>query len=68
MDKSHYLVIKVLDQNNNWYDNAFIENSFDAIQVANFYRNQLGYSVQLWQDEKDVSFLLNSKNMWVRKE
>lgn len=26
METKHYVIIKVLDVNGNWYDNAFIEN------------------------------------------
>lgn len=53
-------VIKVLDKAGKWYDNAIIENDFDALQVAKFYQEQLGYEVQLWHNDKDVTFLVSS--------
>lgn len=59
--KKYYCIIKVLGEDGTWYHNAFIENSFDAVMVAKFYRDQLGYSVQLWKEGKDVSFLLDGK-------
>lgn len=67
MNKCFY-IIKVLGENGNWYNNAFIENSFDAVQVALFYRNQLGYRVQLWYEEKDVSWMIESAKQVVVKE
>ena len=39
METKHYVIIKVLDVNGNWYDNAFIENDNDAFLVARFYRD-----------------------------
>lgn len=60
MEKKYYVIIKVLDENGNWYNNAFIENDFDALLVARFYRNVLGYSVQLWKHDKDITALLDS--------
>ena len=48
MNKSFY-TIKVLDLNGNWYDNAYIENDYDALMVARFYKNTLGYFVQVWK-------------------
>lgn len=57
----HYYIIKVLDQSGNWYNNAYIENGFDAAAVAKFYRDTLKYKVQLWHAEQDVSFLLESE-------
>lgn len=56
----NFWVIKVYDAYENWYDNAFIENSYDAIRVARFYRDSLGYRVQLWYDDKDLSSMLDS--------
>ena len=53
-------VIKVLDKAGKWYDNATVENDFDALQVAKFYQEQLGYEVQLWHNDKDVTFLVSS--------
>lgn len=47
METKYYVTIKVLDENGNWYDNSFIENDNDAFLVARFYRNVLGYSVQV---------------------
>lgn len=60
MEEKHYYVIKVLSQSGEWYNNAFVENSFDAIKVALFYKNQLGYVVQLWYQKLNVSFLLDN--------
>lgn len=66
---SGYYVIKLLDQQGNWYSNAFIENSFDAIQVSKFYRDTLGYYVKLFHDEKDITDLLDTtKIVTVRKD
>ena len=61
VEHEHFFVIKVLSQGGEWYTNALIENSFDAVRVGQFYRDQLGYSVQLWHKEKDVSYLLNGQ-------
>ena len=58
MNKS-FCTIKVLDQGGNFYDNAFIENDFDAIMIALFYRNVLGYTVQVWQDDRDITARLD---------
>ena len=65
--EKYFVIIKVKDEVGNWYNNALIENEFDAIQVAKFYRDELGYSVQLWKQEKDITFLLdNSKTVIVK--
>lgn len=60
MKNKSFCTIKVLDQGGSWYDNAFIENDFDAIRVAKFYRDQLGYSVQLWNNDRNLTALLDS--------
>ena len=63
-----YVIIKVLDENGNWYDNAFIENDNDAFLVARFYRNVLGYSVQVWKHDKDITAMLDiGKTVVVKK-
>lgn len=62
MEHKYFYIIKVLDEAGNWYNNAFIENSYDAVSVAKFYREQLGYNVQLWYEENDVSFLMNAQD------
>lgn len=67
MNKEWVYVIKVLDEAGNWYNNAFIENSHDAIAVAKFYKEQLGYTVQLWHKEQDVSFLMNAQQVTITK-
>ena len=54
MNKSFY-TIKVLDVNGNWYNNAYIENDYDALMVARFYKNTLGYFVQVWKDDEDIT-------------
>lgn len=56
----HNYIIKVLDNGGNWYDNAFIENSFDAIQICKFYREMLRYSVKLFRGEKDITPMIDS--------
>lgn len=60
METKYYVIIKVLDANGNWYDNAFIENDNDAFLVARFYRNVLGYSVQVWKHDKDITAMLDT--------
>ena len=69
METKHYVIIKVLDVNGNWYDNAFfIENDNDAFLVARFYRNVLGYSVQVWKHDKDITAMLDTgKTVVVKK-
>lgn len=67
MNKSFY-TIKVLDLNGNWYDNAFIENDYDALQVARFYRDVLGYFVQIWKEDKDITALLDTGKIVVVKK
>lgn len=68
METKYYVIIKVLDANGNWYDNAFIENDNDAFMVARFYRNALGYSVQVWKHDKDITAMLDTgKTVVVKK-
>lgn len=68
METKYYVTIKVLDVNGNWYDNAFIENDNDAFLVARFYRNVLGYSVQVWKHDKDITDMLDTgKTVVVKK-
>lgn len=68
METKHYVTIKVLDVNGNWYDNALIENDNDAFLVARFYRNVLGYSVQVWKHDKDITAMLDTgKTVVVKK-
>lgn len=68
METKYYVTIKVLDENGNWYDNAFIENDNDAFLVARFYRNVLGYSVQIWKHDKDITAMLDTgKTVVVKK-
>ena len=68
METKHYVIIKVLDVNGNWYDNAFIENDNDAFLVARFYRNVLGYSVQVWKHDKDITAMLDTEKTVVVKK
>lgn len=68
METKYYVTIKVLDENGNWYNNAFIENDNDAFLVARFYRNVLGYSVQVWKHDKDITAMLDTgKTVVVKK-
>lgn len=68
METKYYVNIKVLDANGNWYDNAFIENDNDAFLVARFYRDVLGYSVQVWKHDKDITAMLDTgKTVVVKK-
>lgn len=63
-----YVIIKVLDENGNWYNNAYIENDFDAILVAKYYRDVLGYSVQLWKRDENITAMLDiGKTVVVKK-
>lgn len=59
MDKLNMTIIKVLDEQGNYYNNAFVENDYDALMVARFYRNVLGYSVQVWKNDKDITAMLD---------
>ena len=63
VEKQYMYVVKVRNMAGEWYTNALIENSFDTIQVAKLYRDQLGYDVQIWHKGKDVSFLMNGQNI-----
>ena len=68
METKHYVIIKVLDENGNWYNNAYIENDFDALLVAKYYRDVLGYSVQLWKRNEDITAMLDiGKTVVVKK-
>lgn len=68
MDKLNMTIIKVLDEQGNYYNNAFVENDFDALLVAKFYRNVLGYSVQVWKHDKDITAMLDiGKTVVVKK-
>lgn len=68
METTNYVIIKVLDENGNWYNNAYIENDFDALLVARFYRNVLGYSVQVWKHDEDITAMLDTgKTVVVKK-
>lgn len=68
METKYYVTIKVLDVNGNWYNNAYIENDFDALMVAKYYRDVLGYSVQLWKRDKDITAMLDiGKTVVVKK-
>ena len=63
-----YVIIKVLDENGNWYNNAYIENDFDALLVAKYYRDVLGYSVQLWKRDENITAMLDiGKTVVVKK-
>lgn len=68
METTNYVIIKVLDENGNWYNNAYIENDFDALLVAKYYRDVLGYSVQLWKRDEDITAMLDiGKTVVVKK-
>lgn len=68
MNQTHFFVIKVLDEAGQWYNNALVENSFDAAMVAKMYRDQLGYAVQIWHKEKDVSYLMDMELMVLQED
>lgn len=61
-------IIKVLDQLGNYYNNAFVENDFDALQIALFYRNVLGYTVQVWKGDRDITAMLDNVQLVSVKE
>lgn len=68
MDKLNMTIIKVLDEQGNYYNNAFIENDYDALLVAKYYRNVLGYSVQVWKHDEDITAMLDiGKTVVVKK-
>lgn len=52
-------VLKVLDEQGNWYTNALIENEFDAQQVYRLYRHQLGYEVKVFYKKNDITDLFD---------
>lgn len=52
--------IEVKDLNGDWYTNAIIYNDYDAIRVAQFYRDTLHYFVRLFCGDDEVTFLLDS--------
>lgn len=63
--------IMVMDRLGNWYDNAYIENSFDLIDIAKFYKNERGYEVRIYdmQENKDLTPLIDSaKTVYVKNE
>ena len=68
MNANYVYVIKVLSESGVWYPNALIENSFDAVAVGRFYREELGYAVQLWHREENVSFLLDRKEVIINTD
>ena len=60
MNEKNFAVIKVLDQAGNWYTNALVENDYDAIRICKFYKEQLGYQVQLLIRGKDMTDLIDA--------
>lgn len=57
--------VDLLDSFGNFYSNAYIENSHDAILVCQFYRNVLGYVVKLFDCKgADRSFLIDSAQVY----
>ena len=52
--------IRVLDRFGNWYTNAWVENDYDAIRICKFYKEQLGYHVQLLIDGKDMTGMIDA--------
>ena len=55
-----YHIIRVKDRRGLWYNNAYIENEKDAVRVAEYYRDVLGYAVQIWLEDIDVTSQLLS--------
>lgn len=67
MDTNFYHIIRVQGEDGEWYNNAYVENSFDAIQIAKFYKNELGYSVKLFHHGKEITSLIDGfKNVAVK--
>lgn len=56
----NYVKIEVMSQSGNYYDNAFIENDFDAFRVAKFYREELGYIVRVSRNGRDLTSMLDT--------
>lgn len=57
--------VDLLDSFGNFYSNAYIDNSHDAILVCQFYRNVLGYVVKLFDCKgADRSFLIDSAQVY----
>lgn len=66
--QSRKLFLNQLQSKENRENNAFIENDFDALLVAKYYRDVLGYSVQVWKHGKDVTVMLDiGKTVTVKK-
>lgn len=59
--------IRVLDACGRWYDNCIVENDYDAIAIAKFYRDCLGYTVQLWKGNKELTNLIESTKFVVKE-
>lgn len=60
MGTDNFIKIQVYDAYEQWYDNAFIENDHDALLVAKYYRDTLGYKVRVIKDSNDITFMLDS--------
>lgn len=59
MECNNNWIIKVLDKQGRFYDNAFVENDHDAILICKMYERE-GYIVKLFHGEEDVSQLIKN--------
>ena len=60
-------VVKVLDQEGYWSDEATVRNLFHAIEVAKLYRDKLGFCVMLYQGKNDLTALIDTADMLWKK-
>ena len=58
MDNLKYRIV-VMSETGRYYTNARIENSHDAVLIAKYYREVLGYDVILFDNDKDISYLID---------
>lgn len=60
MDERLCAIIKVRDLSGNWYTNAMVASDYDALRICKFYREQLGYHVQLWIGGQDMTSMIDA--------
>lgn len=56
MECNNSWIIRVMNKQGEFYDNAFVENDYDAILICQTYEKE-GYIVKLYHDGRDVSHL-----------